>query len=285
MILSLGSANFSGTYGLSSESRNNLDFPALAMQFNELNLEHMDTASSYGNAEKVIGDFWVNLSHLKITSKLHSRRCTSVKEILLSVEESMNDLKISGLWGLLLHDFPQVNIEMVDHIRSALEYLVSSGKVKYFGASVYSQEEVKLVKSFFPQANLFQFPENVCDRRSFGSKYLRENSEKGDLFFVRSIFLQGLLLRRQGPYQLNLKRAIPKLEQFFNHCDKLQLSPQQVCMDYVKQIPWASGLVVGVDTPSQLTEISVLMQAEKLNINFNEFPQQDPWVSDPRNWS
>ena len=71
--------------------------------------------------------------------------------------------------------------------------------------------------------------------------------------FARSIFLQGLLIKK---YDILEKKIIKKnLDDWFNTCKKNLINPVKVGLDFCKLINEIDFIIIGVNNLSELKEI------------------------------
>lgn len=282
----LGTANFGLEYGISNDGlkKDPSQVKSIFDCASSHGVLHLDTAPVYGNSETLIGTLWNDKRPLNVMSKLARIDCRDKRSIIDSVSKSNINTRQEKLWSLLLHNSEVIWDPKYSHVKETLLELLETGTVSNIGVSVYSEDELLRAKNFFPELNHFQIPENLCDRRKFHSRELRALSEQGNEIYVRSIFLQGLLLMNPRDLPDNLQTAGGTLEKFQVHCLRRNISVVEACVSYANSIPWSSGLVVGVDSREQLLE--VIDSSKSITIlDYDSFPEFDDWVLDPRNWS
>ena len=282
----LGSANFSLEYGIANKDgkKGASKVKSILDCAIDHGISHVDTASSYGDSESLIGTFWDKKQPLNIMSKLARNDCRDPESIIGSVRRTKSNTRQATIWCLLLHN-PEVLFEReYSHVKRTLLELSHSGQVANLGVSAYSEDEILRTKDIFPELNIFQLTENICDRRNYESRQLKTFSEQGNEIYVRSIFLQGLLLMNPQELPAKVEMARARLEEFQDFCFRESLSKVEACVLYAISIPWASGLIFGVDSTEQLTEILAGLKASKAK-DFTFAPKFDDWLLDPRNWS
>ena len=282
----MGTANFGLEYGISNygSKKDPSDVKSILDCASSYGILHLDTAPVYGNSETLIGSFWNDGNPLNVMSKLARIDCQDKESIIDSVSKSRIYTRQEKLWSLLLHNSEVIFDPEYSHVRETLLELLETGQVSNIGVSVYSEEELLKAKDFFPELNHFQIPENLCDRRKFNSSQLKTLSEQGNEIYVRSIFLQGLLLMNPKELPDNLQTAGGTLEEFQAHCLRQNISLVEACVIYANSISWSSGLVVGVDSKEQLLEVINSLKSIT-TLDYDSFPVFEDWVLDPRNWS
>ena len=79
---------------------------------------------------------------------------------------------------------------------------------------------------------------------------------------------------------------IPQQEifkKFIQHCASNKVSPIKCCLDYAKQISWSSGIVVGINKFTDLTDI-IENFSRAIEVNDFSIDVLSDFYSDPRNW-
>lgn len=282
--LVLGTANFGLNYGIISEKVSIQDISSLLITAHANKIEHIDTASGYGSAEETIGSLTTETSNFKIITKLSVNETDNVDKVLIRFTNSLEKLKVEKTWAVLIHNFDALLKENKSTVIRSFLKVREMKQAEYIGISVYTLDEVIRAKEIFPELEVFQIPDNVCDRRLRKSSVLNEMSISGNYFFVRSIFQQGLLTSRPEELPTTLSAAKPLLEDFRRICQINDMSPVEMCIAYGKSLSWASGLVIGANNRDQLIQI-IEAYAKPSNISFDNFPRLNNFLIDPRLWS
>lgn len=282
--LILGTANFGGTYGISSQKKiatESIEQILSVAQNNGIN--HFDTAKSYGDAEIILGKFLDKSQPLFIDSKIALPECESVDSIVDAVNDSLNVLGIPKLNTLYLHnaDLLSGNNSLV--IKQGMEKVLDLGLAANLGVSVYTFKQLKEVKVEFPLLSTFQILENICDRRLIHLKELVDFTNKGNVVNIRSVFLQGLLLMNSKNLTAKFHKATKSIENLNKYASKNSVSVLDLCIAYVRDIPWVGSYLVGVESISQLTEIlkSSFVLKENWETQISPLPEE---LKDPRFW-
>jgi len=282
--LVLGTANFGMHYGIISEKVSLDDISSLLIAAHANKIEYIDTASGYGSAEENIGRLMTKNSKFKIITKLSINEIDDVNNVLTKFTNSLEKLKIEKTWAVLIHNF---DVLLKENKEIAIKSLLKIRDLKlaeHVGISVYTLEEVIKAKKLFPELEVFQVPDNICDRRMSNSNVLDEMSNSGNFFFVRSIFHQGLLTSHPEELPPKFSTAKPLLEDFRRICQINDMTPVEMCIAYGKSLSWASGLVIGANNRDQLRQI-IEAYVKPTNISFDKFPRLNKFLIDPRLWS
>lgn len=255
--LILGTATFGTGYGVANKSIRLKDEAVreIVGTAESLGIREFDTAPSYGGAEAQLGLFLNQGLAPKISSKISKENSKSVKLILASVKETLIRARIGKLTNLYLHDPEALSGVGASETIAGLKELIDLDLVDRVGVSVYSLNSLLKAKELFSGLTVFQVPENICDRRILSSKELVDLELEGNRFIVRSIFLQGLLLMPLDEIPTALEGARSPVSQLKALADSNNVSPLDLCLGYGQIIPWASGLVIGVASASQLRQI------------------------------
>jgi len=285
--LSLGTAQFGFNYGVSnandqkikaSEVRNILNFSS------QIGISSLDTAPSYGDSEKVLGD--IGVSNFDVVSKLPSMLDKEInfdKSIPKYLFNSLSSLKKESLYGFLVHDAKDLLSKKGEIVYKSLMHLKNDGLVNKIGVSVYESDEIEVLTNYF-DLDLIQAPFNIIDNRLIDSGAMSYINKSGIELHVRSVFLQGLLI-------MNSKNRPKK----FDYWSELwtswnewlndnHLSALEATIRYALSKPEITKVIVGVDSLNQLEQI-----ISASNGNLPPFPKNlqinDIKLLNPSNWS
>lgn len=246
--VALGSAQFGMEYGVT----NGLPMPSLA-QIEQIlrqarlgGVTHIDTAPSYGNAEARLGLVGRSMS---VGTKVKGGHTGGIQKQL---QESLVRLGTSTLSQVLIHDWCQISSVEMRRSAAQLEAARSAGMVERVGVSVYTPESLLLAGQHFAQLDTVQVPFSALDRRfreAVGALRDRHPSLEVE---GRSALLQGVLGTLQGPDGLGDHDDVRRWREW---CQFHALSPSHAALAYVFAQQWIDRVVVGVASPSQLTEV------------------------------
>jgi aryl-alcohol dehydrogenase-like predicted oxidoreductase/spore coat polysaccharide biosynthesis protein SpsF (cytidylyltransferase family) len=265
----IGTAQLGSDYGLVNHSGQPSEPLARSILLTAADngVRFFDTARAYGESEAIIGrslspnwkDRVTVITKLSPLSDLPADFSSSAvrAHVDASVFQSCVWLGLQALDVLLLHRASQIK----DHggaIWNRLLELRELKKIKRLGVSVQTPQELIEVIAV-EGVSFIQLPFNVLDWRWEGCIDLirREKSIKNITIHARSALLQGLLLARDaydwnraneknpGPVMSWLQR-----EAIRNRCASIT----EFCLTYVRSQDWVDGVVVGVETLSQLEQ-------------------------------
>lgn len=259
MKIALGTAQFGLDYGITNAGGQvafDVVGDLLSMSAAE-GIHILDTAIAYGESEKVLGKF--DLSKFDVVSKVPSLKKGGTRTMSELAHESLENLGIEKLYGLLMHDENDVNHEHLD----SLHELKQQGITDKIGASFYSPEKAILAIET-GMMDLIQIPANQLDSRFEDAGVYQIAQRHGVEVHVRSIFLQGLLAVDDSLRPERFKNH-PDLVRFDDCAIEVGLSPLELALDYVSKKPCVGLGVIGCTSCSQLEQIiSAYRQTEKL---------------------
>ena len=230
-------------------------------------VEYIDTAHAYGDSEYILGKIlnkgWE--SRAEITTKLSPlKHCYEKMDVLslrafvkASVYESCVNLGVKTLSCLMLHRASHMT-QWNGAVWQVLLELQKQGVIKDLGVSVQCPEEVE-VALMNEQIKLIQMPFNILDHR--WEKTIRMindiKKERSLIIHVRSSLLQGLLI--SDNYDLWKKANIENPNIVIDYLNSMTKQTKcnsvlELCLTYVRSLEWIDGIVVGMETVSQLEE-------------------------------
>lgn len=259
--ITLGTVQLGTHYGIA----NNTGQPAMAdsHQLLEFALEHgvntLDTARIYGNAEEVIGTFehasqFSIISKFKLSSEALNDVILAKREAKESLKISLKDLKATRIDSYLFHKNIEQPIEKVmDVLPHILRSLKEESLIKTGGISVSSPEELHSIDDW-EQISAVQVSMNLLDTRLLENGLLDQLQRRSVKVYIRSIYLQGLLLMNEDdlPPQLSFAGVyLRKIKQMAATAGK---SVTDLAFSFVRDTPGVTSIVVGAETIEQLQE-------------------------------
>ena len=275
----LGTANLGSMYGVNNTKKYSRELSKSVLQYAlSRGITTVDTAAEYGNAEELIGETMNSSAYPRIITKIPSRASYSYEYVSTCLDSSLEKLKQSNIHGLMFHD-PEINTKR--EVAEISKRLLGSGKVEHIGFSAYSINAVLEAKAINPNWTIFQVPENILDRRLYDSSELVEMVNSGNLLFVRSIFLQGLLLLNSNDLPERFRKYRGLFQSLQLLAENSGVNALDLCLSYASQISWSSGSIVAADSIQQLDEILDFNQVE---VDFEKLERLPEIVLDPRRW-
>ena len=250
--LALGTAQFGMDYGISNRRGKIPRSEAFEILESALRsgIDTIDTASSYGDSEEVIGGFMrSNKNTFKIISKLPD---CGHPEVIGIFETSLRKLGVSEIYGYLIHGFPSYKND--GKIWDELEDLRLAGKIKKLGFSLYSPGDLQHLMNSGLRFDIVQLPFSVFDQRF--EQYLPGLKKTGVEVHARSVFLQGLVFKKPDNLDKYFNKIRNKIFGLNRLADELGTSVVSLCIGFVMANKYIDKVVVGVDSLQNFAEIA-----------------------------
>jgi aryl-alcohol dehydrogenase-like predicted oxidoreductase len=280
--IGIGTAQFGMNYGINNitgvipqnEVYEILNF---ALQYD---IELLDTASSYGMSEKVIGNYPYR-ERFKIVSKFSNCKVNEIDNLL---KTSLNYLKTDSIYGYLFHSFKDFknNTELLQKLKD----IQSLGKIRKLGFSLYLTAELDFLLDNDIEFEILQIPYNIFDRRF--EDFLPILKSRNVEVHTRSVYLQGLIfrnLKELSPHFNDYKSKLLSLDEVANNLD---VSKQELALNFCLSNKLIDKVIIGIDNLNQLKE--TILSVEKydlINNNvsiFDKFKTEDEKFLLPFNW-
>jgi aryl-alcohol dehydrogenase-like predicted oxidoreductase len=291
MKLGIGTVQFGMGYGISGVP---VQTPAEEVErilaFGvERKISLLDTASSYGESEEVLGKSLPQGHPFKIVTKTPIYRKKEIDEadarhLESTFLRSLERLRQKKVYALLIHDGNDLLLPGGIHLIEAMRQLREKGLVQKIGVSVYDGEQIdRLLKIFTP--DIIQLPINPFDQRLMQTAHLARLKSLKIEIHARSIFLQGLLLMNPGkelpPY---FHRVRDQLEDYHQFLKNRSLTPLQASLRFVNNIGEIDFMICGVRTEKELQEIYSALDGEIRPEDFSKFSLKDESILNPSLW-
>lgn len=283
--LILGTVQFGMKYGIN----NSLGQPKQEEVHNILNaayeagISFLDTASAYGNAEELIGNFHLKnkAKRFKIITKFH---CHVKEEATSIISSALERVEVEHIDIFLFHSFDEYlnKPELIKTLKEKRE----KGLIGKIGVSIYSNEEIEQVLSD-RDIEVIQVPFNLLDNENQRGDILRKAKDHGKTIHTRSTFLQGLFFKSTNelPFYFNpIKSGLEKIKSI---AQSSKISLPELALGYALSKYYIDGVLIGVDSVGQLN--SNIKAAEKslpeeVILAVDEILISDQSLLHPSNW-
>ncbi len=258
MNLVLGTAQFGLDYGVTNRE-GKLSFDSVLEILDESyrkGITELDTASSYGDSEKVLGEALKELKKLndfKLTSKVYLNAEQSIDDIERIYEDTLENLKGAQVSSFLVHQGSQL-IKFGEPFARKLVDLKHKYPIEKIGVSVYSIDEFLKCKELL-EIETFQAPYNILNQ-SF-KNYVNNNLNdfaSVDIY-VRSLFLQGILLSNTSGRPNYFDKFSHELGKYDSFVESVEATALEVLLAASKSFSKAKGMVFGCTNLRELKEI------------------------------
>lgn len=217
-------------------------------------IRHFDTAQTYGESESVLGKILTDLgvaNQARIVTKINPNiDHTNKIDMEGVIRQSIEKLKLDRLYCVMLHRESFLNL-FPSGLADILQSLLAQGLVEKIGISLYSPTKAKAALET-NLISILQFPANLCDRRFNESGIFDLALDKGAEIYIRSVFLQGLLLMDRASLPPKMQYAVPIIDEMEKLCKEFDMSRQELTLSYVKQKYPNDFVVIGTETKQQL---------------------------------
>ena len=284
--IAIGTANFGMQYGVAN-SQGKLSKKSVSEILGlarSLGVTCLDTANSYGESQKVLGEFGVR--DWRVVSKI-STIPQDCKDICSFVRAQINliltSLNLSDFETVLVHNSKDLTGESGNEVYEALNDAKSRGQVEKIGVSIYDPSDLESITSRF-QLDVVQAPINVFDNRLQDSGWLDRLASMGVEVHARSVFLQGVLLSAIAQNNDFFKPWKTQFEKWNRFAESSGTSALMNCVKHVNSFEKVTFAVVGVDSAQNLSEVFDAFSEQPQRIDEDNFGV-DPQLINPACWS
>jgi aryl-alcohol dehydrogenase-like predicted oxidoreductase len=285
MKFGIGTAQVKADYGFLKKKLNRVDLNTISNKFDQ-NIDLLDTAPSYGNAEKLIGS--LKNKKIKIITKLSKLEQTSpgkcIQEIKKNLLASFRKLNKKKIYAILLHDEKDIIKLKHPDIKKFLLELKKKKIIKKIGYACYNIEKIPLYQKIF-KFDIVQFPINIFTLNQKKINFLSgfKNSNKID-FHARSIFLQGIALKAIPDLNGQFKKLKLKLKLIESECKKKKISRYNYLISCIYSLKFIDYCIIGLSSIEEFLKLKKF-KPKKIDLSkIQSFYVNDKKITDPRLW-
>lgn len=220
----------------------------------EYGIREFDTAQGYGTSETVLGKAIRALKvsqPVKVITKLDlNLDYSNARVIFDALEASRTHLGVEKLHGVLLHREELIGL-WEKGLGRILQDAVAQGIVDHVGVSVCTPSAALRVVEMEGVTSI-QLPTNILDRRFEQTGVFELAQQRGIAVYIRSAFLQGLLLMDSGKLSDAMLFASPVLEQVEEVTRALGLTRPELALGYLKLAFPGAKILFGAETVEQV---------------------------------
>ncbi|MBS0206865.1 MAG: aldo/keto reductase [Planctomycetes bacterium] len=258
--LMLGTVQFGMPYGVANRTgqpseREVLNIVATAVE-GEVNC--FDTAAVYGSSEAVLGRVLAELGvadRVTVATKVRPLNDAESADASLAagaIEQSIADsrqrLQLDCLPVVLFHrEADAVYLPI-------LAELQARGWLRHFGVSCDNRPGPASKFLATGDVSALQIPGNVLDRRHQRSGVFQDAASRGVAVFVRSVFLQGLLLVPEADVSPALAGVIPARRKLAELAAEAGMGLAELALRYMLSYDEVTCVLTGVETVSQIRD-------------------------------
>lgn len=219
----------------------------------------LDTASAYGNAEKVLGRLLAPDHKFRIVTKSPVFAGGSIERedrdtLVAAFRRSLDALGVRSVYGLMIHKASNLTGAGGEHLFDAMQDLRRQTLVEKIGVSVYDAEQIETVLARFP-VDLVQVPVSILDQRLIAGGQLSALKKQGVEIHARSVFLKGLVFADPANLPDHFNEARAQLAGFRAEVAACGTTPQAAALSYVLDNPDIDTVLCGVTSSAQFGQI------------------------------
>jgi len=292
--LTIGTAQLGMAYGVANVTGKPSRAGALAVVDTALarGITAFDTAQDYGECESLLGDLWADLGELRtrgITVVTKLGRAVDVRDpsaVRRASAESARRLRRRPS-AILLHH-PQHVDAALDGSWSTLEWLGDVVEADAVGVSTYTPHQFAQAVDD-PRVGVIQAPLNILDQRLIRTGLLSWAERRGKRVFIRSVFLQGLLVLSAAALPEHMVFARPFLQRVAGICADHGCEVKAAALAFALLNSRSAEVIIGCETPAQLAENVELVQSvdefAPVVEDLRQLEIPPDRVLDPRQWT
>lgn len=294
--LALGTVQFGHPYGITNINKSRMhqdEITAILSCAHHNKITTLDTAAAYGDSEKILGDILTAKSDFAfkiITKTLPIRQKNITEEQIRLFEKTFNQslekLQKENLYGVMIHDSTDLIADNSNIIFEKLLQIKAQKKVTKIGCSFYNPDDLfKILEKF--DLDLVQIPLNLFDQRFIDSGAIEYLKKKKIEIYVRSVFLQGLLLAPTQKLDLiNMSHVKIHIDKMDEICLQNQIDRISLIISFLKKMS-DCYFVMGFQNTVELQEIleSIEKHSGGNNIDFSTLRIDDLSVINPTLWN
>jgi aryl-alcohol dehydrogenase-like predicted oxidoreductase len=287
--LALGAVQFGTPYGVSNNEGKTPKNQALSiLNFaQKKGISMIDTAPSYGDSERVLGELFDG-EEWEIITKTISFNSKEINEeqigqLRRAFQKSLANLNQKSIYGLLIHSCNDLLKPRGEAIFKEIEKFRNSGLVQKIGVSVYDSDQIDYLLSEY-DIDIVQLPINILDQRLINSGHLKKLKDCNIEIHARSVFLQGLLLMSLEDIPSYFSPILDDLIKIKKASSGMGLSSLELALSFVTGVKEVDKVIIGVNEVKQLMEI---INASQIYLNPKDFDSLSIYDSNflnPSNW-
>ena len=284
--LALGTVQFGLNYGISNKNGlvNKDQARLILSQAYKNKIDTIDTAIAYGESEKVLGE--IGVSNYNIVTKL-----PPLPEGIRNIQKwvfdnfysSLYKLNLNSIYGILLHRSLDILGERGKILYEVLFELKSKGLIENIGASIYDPKELDDMENQGLELDIIQAPFNLFDRRLETSGWLAKLGSMKTKIYIRSVFLQGLLLLPSEQRPQYFSKWTDHFKQWDDWLKANDISALEACLNFLKVYSDVDKFIIGVTSQDQLLEIIAKFENNNKILD-KSFEISDQNLINPSNW-
>jgi len=169
-----------------------------------------------------------------------------------SVLKFLTNLGVKKIYCYMLHNEDFLNFWNTG-LKEIMTGLKEDNFIETIGISVYSpQKALEAIKA--TEIDHIQIPSNLLDRRFENADVFQMAKKYSKKLYIRSIFLQGLILLQKNRIPASMKFVENILLQLDTLSSQYNLNRQQLAIGYAKEAYPETNIILGSETSLQVSE-------------------------------
>ncbi|HEY5123720.1 MAG TPA: aldo/keto reductase [Ignavibacteria bacterium] len=281
--IGLGTAQFGMEYGINNKSgKIQKDDVFEVLNFaRENGIDTIDTASVYGESEKIIGEY-KDRKLFNIISKFSDSKLKNIIDIL---NATLKNLNLNSIYGYLYHSVETFKSQP-DSLK-VLKEIQSANRILKTGFSLYYTSDLEYLFDKDIEFELIQVPYSIFDRRF--EPYFSEIKNRNIEIHIRSVFLQGLMFIEEEKLSDYFKDFKPKLLELDNISKERKCSKQEIALNFVLNNEFIDKVIIGLDNLNHLKETinitRVFKKSDDFTARVSKLKSDDEKFLLPFNWN
>ena len=283
--LVIGVANFKQSYGIDNKKflqKDNYQTFIKILIKNKINT--FDSSFEY-KLDPEIAKKFNNKFNVITKIKLPNKNTTDfLNKIERNIILELKKINLKKFESILFHNINDLKKKNFQIFLNKLKELQKKKLIKYIGVSIYKTSDLNIVFSKF-KPDLIQFPLSFMNRSFLQKKIFKRLLKSKAKLQVRSIFLQGLMLKNYNQLKkLNINKQLKiQLLKFIKFCSINDLSQLEASVHFIKQFKDIDFITFGINSNSQLiTLLEEFNKKKKIPIGYKNY--NDRYL-DPRKWN
>ena len=268
----VGTANLSNRYGLLKNRLDERNFFNCLKFLEKKKSKFIETSLEYKKAINVLQK--LNLKKFNIILKINFNKKINYKKIY----DLKQKLKLKCFYCIMIHN-PEILFNQNNKdILLLLKELKENKICKKIGVSLFNFSHIPKIFKLF-KFEIVQVPFNIFDQRLINDKILKIFLKNNIIIHVRSIFLQGLLLKQK--HKFSNKKEFYNFNKFINKSNNTRLFH---CINFIKNYAYIKNIVVGINSFHDLKEIFKNISMKKITINYQKLKSVKNKIINPYEW-
>ena len=277
--LIIGSANFFQKYGVNNRKVQHNEIKKIFDLAKKNKIDIIDTATSYLSDDLI----FKNLKHrFKFNSKINPDiNWVSYEYCKKMLQQHVKQLN-TNIETLSFHDTKILFKQEGKKIFENIKLLKKKGFFKKIGISIYNPNYLSYLTTKY-DIDVIQCPYNIFDKRIIDTRWLKKLKKKKIEVHARSIFLQGILFKKNYLKKKYFRKWKNHFDLWFEYLRKNKISEIDYCINDLINHDF-DKIIIGIENFKnfkQLLNFKLLQNKNKLI----DLTNNDLKLIDPRKWN